>query len=65
MPINPKNELHYRVVQRRLGEIQVAIRLAASLAKDDPAIPGLNKALEAMVEAKSYLMKIVIRMEAE
>ena len=65
MPLRMKNELAYRHIQRQLGEIQVALRLANSILKEDSALPGLGKGVEGLIEAKQAMFKRIMAMEAE
>lgn len=57
------DEVLYRRRQRQLGEIQVAIRLAVSILKDQPNIPGLAQGVDGLLRAKTSLFQTVIAME--
>lgn len=65
MPFTPKDELAYRRLQRQLGEIQVSLKLANSILKDNPRVRGLQMGVEGLLSAKADLFQKIKQMEAE
>ena len=63
MPQLPTDEMAYRRLQRQLGEIQVALRLANTVLKDQPSLNGLALGVDSLLSAKNDLFHRILAME--
>jgi hypothetical protein len=61
MPIN--DEMAYRKLQRQLGEIQVALKLASGVLKDYPTLNELEIGVNSLFRAKNNLFQRILSLE--
>lgn len=61
MPIN--DEMAYRKLQRQLGEIQVALKLASGVLKDYPTLNELEIGVNSLLRAKNNLFQRILSLE--
>lgn len=61
MPI--KDEMAYRKLQRQLGEIQVALKLASGVLKDYPTLNELEIGVSSLLRAKNNLFQRILSSE--
>ena len=61
MPI--KDVMAYRKLQRQLGEIQVALKLASGVLKDYPTLNELEIGVSSLLRAKNNLFQRILSSE--